>query len=133
MNRKNSKNEKPSTEKKNHLFIKAGWNFSKLAVTGDGKILLKMVGSHGWGELVLKWGRWEIFKVSLHSWQRGIPYFMKTPYIAYPLFQIWSIPLCPPPPFIALSPLTPIAHCSLRFLVSLTEWMITPHLMRYFS
>ena len=95
MNRKNSKNEKPSTETKNPLFIKAGWNFSKLAVIGNDKILLKMVGSHGWGEFVIKWGRWEIFKVSLHSWQRGTLYFMKTPYIAYPLFQILSTPSAP--------------------------------------
>ena len=81
-----------------------------------------------------KLGRWEIFKVSLHSWQRGTPFFMKIPYITYPLFQILSTPLNHPPPlFIALSPPTPIAHCSLRFLVSLTEWMITPHLMRNFT
>ena len=79
-----------------------------------------MVEGHGWGELVLNWGRWEIFKVSLHSWQRGTPFFMKIPYITYPLFQILSTPLNHPPPPSSLpchlQPLSPTALCVFLFL-----------------
>ena len=53
-----------------------------------------------------------------------LPTFMKTLYIAYPhFFKLCLTPPPPPPP-----PLPP----SLLFLVSLTEWMIVPHLMYYF-
>ena len=51
-------------------------------------------------------GRWEIFKVSLHSWQRGAnPLILwRPPYIAYPPF----LKCCPAPlPPTSLLPLTP--------------------------
>ena len=82
-----------------------------------------MVEGHGWGELVLNWGRWEIFKVSLHSWQRGTPFFMKIPYITYPLFQILSTPLNHPPPPLHC-PVTSNPYCPLLFAFScFFDWM----------
>ena len=44
-----------------------------------------------------KIGGWEIFKVSLHSWQRSAspPILWRHLYIAYSLFQILSIPPTP--------------------------------------
>ena len=85
----------------------------------------------GAGGIAFKMGGCEIFEASLNLYINGrgvlTPYFKKTPYIAYPnLFQILSTPST------SLSPPTP-TQCSFHCPVSLVEWVITPHLMCYFT
>ena len=62
----------PTSQKK-----KNGYN------RGDEKFLLEMGGKPGMGFII---GKWETFKVSVHSWQRGAnPLILwRPPYIAYP-------------------------------------------------
>ena len=69
----------------------------------------------------------KILKRHFHSLPRvpKPPYFLKTPYIDYPL------PLHPFSNF-ARTPQTP-TNCSFCCLVSLAEWMIAPYLMWYFT
>ena len=76
------------------------------------------------------WGGWGIFtylQLSLHSWQRVLtPLF----YEDYPLF----FKFCPNPPLLPLpSHLQTYPHCSFCCPVSLAEFVITPHLMCYFT
>ena len=82
-----------------------GWNFLKMAAMGGLEIFTKNRGRGG-GEPGM--GGWEIFKVSLHGWQKGvnppISWRPQPPYIAYPPFSKF----CPTPsPPISLSHPTP--------------------------
>ena len=64
-----------------------------------------------------------------HSWQRvpNTPYVMTTPEYGLPnLFLNFAQPLFPVATELHL-------HCYLWCLVSLTEWVIVPHLMCYFT
>ena len=66
-------------------------------------------------------GGLEVFKVSLHSWQRGanpLPLFYE-----YPLYYPLPCYLQPPPALFFL----------FFFHVSLAEGVIMPHLMCYFT
>ena len=67
--------------------------------------------SQEWG-IGFKMGGWEIFKVFLHSWQKGVnlTIMWRPPYIAYP-----------PPLFPILSNSTPTALSAVLF-VWLNEW-----------
>ena len=49
------------------LFIKEGWDFSKMAVMGGWEFFTRNGGEGGGGGDFKMWG-WEIFEVSLHSW-----------------------------------------------------------------
>ena len=91
-------------------------------------------GGGGMGNFYQKWGRarnggigfgfimgeQEIFKVSLHSWQRGAnPLFYEdNPYVAYPTFLKFCSTHTPAS---ILCQLQPHPHCSLCCPVSLTE------------
>ena len=78
---------------------------------GDGEFLLEI------GFIV---GEREIFKVSLHSWQKGAnPLFYEdNPYVAYPTFLKFCSTHTPAS---ILCQLQPHPHCSLCCPVSLTE------------
>ena len=93
-----------------------------------------------WGEarneggIGFEMGGWEICKVSLHSWQRSanLLFYEDPPYIAYPPatpFSNFDHPSSPPP--IPTSNSYP--HGLFCCPVSLAEWVITPHLMYYFT
>ena len=70
-----------------------------------------------------------IFKVCWHSWQRGANLLiLLTPhYITYPPF----FKCCPPRNFSVT--FNPYLYYSFCCHVSLAEWVITPHLMFYFT
>ena len=112
------------------LFIKGEWDFSKIAVMeGNKNFLLEFGGKPG---MVRGRGRWEIFKVSLHSLQKGLnALFYEYPHPISPtsLFKILSNPSLPPLP----CNLQPPAHSSFCCPVSLDEWVFMPHLMCYFT
>ena len=84
----------------------------------------------GWGVYN---GRWEVFKVSLHSLSVGAnPLFYEDPpYITY-LFQVFPTPTPP----ISLSPPAPFRSPPLLFLLSFFLWVlngdhITFHVLFY--
>ena len=105
-----------------------------MAVMGGWKIYTRNGGKPGMREeLALKWGDGK-FVVSLHSWQRSanLLFYEDPPYIAYPpatTFSNFDHPSSPPP--IPTSNSYP--HGLFCCPVSLAEWVITPHLMYYFT
>ena len=100
----------------------------------EGIFLKNGCNGGGMGNFYQKWGRarnggigfgfimgeQEIFKVSLHSWQRGAnPLFYEdNPYVAYPTFLKFCSTHTPAS---ILCQLQPHPHCSLCCPVSLTE------------
>ena len=111
-----------------------GMRFFENDCNEGGKFLLEKRGKSGIGAggIAFKMGGCETFDASLNLYINGrgvlTPYFKKTAYIAYPpnLFHILSNPST------SLSPPTP-THCSFHCPVSLAEWVITPHLIYYFT
>ena len=112
-----------------------GWDFLKMALMGGGggwKIFtINRGGARNGGIGFIMAGDVE-YLVSLQSWQRGSkpPFLLRPPYIAYPPpFPNFVQP--PFPHFPVTSNLHP--NCSFCCSVSLAEWVITPHLMCYFT
>ena len=101
---------------------------------GDRKFLLKW-GQARNGGVGFIMGGWEIFKVSLHSWQRGAnPTILWTPpppYIASP-HSSFSNFVNPTPTSHPTSLLPPTHTPTVPSVVSLAEWAITTHLMCYY-
>ena len=89
-------------------------HFWKMAVIGEWEIFTRNGGEPGMGG-------WDIFKVPLHSLQRGAnpSYFIKTPYIASsPLFKF-----CPTPPPLPCQPPTPtLSVLSVVLFLWLNGW-----------
>ena len=113
------------------ILHKGGMKFFKNCCNRrDGKYLLEIGGSQEWGGWFFNGVDGKLLK-SLYIVGRGVLtslFYEDLPYIAYPLF---TNVVHPPSHFPVTS--KPHHHCSFCCHISLTKWVIMPHLMCYFT